>query len=193
MQSRATILLVALVGAAIVLFPYMMLRTHDDGPFGFSPRVYLLGAGLIGMVLLGPIALGYLLIASWRGLFVDRRACRRMQKVRCVQCGYNIGFESPCCPECGSEPRAYAPSVAQTERRFMRLLAALAVGTYLGGGLAEAYVLADEARFRREAAAHAASGHTISLHRQRAWPAESWLTFDPTGAHQPPNHGFFTR
>ena len=171
----------ATIAAGITFFLYQSFRGMSE-TFGWSTRAFLLAAAVSVVIFLLPLVMALYCTTHEVLMARYRRLVRRCRRGRCLRCAYELGVARlAVCPECGTPVRR-----PHSPRPFLLRLLATTLIAVIGGGLAgciagEAWMLADEARFRREAAEHAAGGRA-RYSRQRCWPNEGCsLIYDTDG------------
>ncbi len=153
---------------------YSLARTRLLG-FGFD-LYKVVPSALFALLMLIPLAPAVALsdLPEAYGRAARRR---RFRNGLCPSCGYPVAPSGgSTCQECGkpmTEPAPYRFTWAMA-RRFV----VFALIAWIAGSIAsEGWLLADEAAFRKEAEAQAASGQA-SFARKRRWPGNGYLLWD---------------
>lgn len=152
--------------AAHVFIMYGLARCMAE-TFGFRPITTLVATGF-SLLMLVPFAwaVGF---ADAPEMWARVRAGRRHRRGQCAGCGYAVGPSAARrCPECG-EAIAAPPGWDLGWPAVRRYLLMNVLALTLGVGASEAWILRDEAAFRREVLAGQAAGPQ-PMDRPRAWP-----------------------
>ena len=177
-----------LLMAGHVVLMYSLARTLRP-TFGFDEATVGLST-LFALLMLLPLA-----PAIWLSDLPEayRRAAlrRRWKKGLCPACRYPVfAAGGDICQECGTPMREPAPYrfTWGVARRF----AVFALVAWIGGSLSsEAWLLSDEAAFRRDASMKAAQG-SDSFVRQRRWPGNGYLAWHVDRGYYAARGGIFS-
>ena len=157
-----------------IFLMYSLARTQQGG-FGFDPKIAILST-VFALLMLIPLSPAVALF-DLPEAYSRATGRRRFRNGLCPACRYPVAPSgSATCQECGrpmTEPAPYRFTWA-VARRFV----VFALIAWMAGSIAsEGWLLADEAAFRKEAEAEAASGQT-SFARKRRWPGNGYLLWD---------------